>query len=109
MDIQQRHDIRIEPAPAKFDLDPDPPTPGMRTTEFWLSLAAVAAVLAAVVATDDPWARAAGWMFAAVIVSCYVVSRGLAKLAAGRRSGPLLADLRMQPRGSEPDDVAPHR
>jgi hypothetical protein len=94
MRTQQRHEIRIEPAPAKFDLDPEPPTPGMRTTEFWLSLVAVAAVLAAVVATDDPWARAAGWMFAAVMVSCYVVSRGLAKLAAGRSAAARLADRR---------------
>jgi hypothetical protein len=97
MQTQQRHEIRVTPAPAEFDYVPGrrrrrrghrqrvlTPRPGMKTTEFWATLVAVAAMLAATAATEDVWIRVAGWMFVAVIVSAYAISRGLAKLGRER-------------------------
>jgi hypothetical protein len=54
---------------------------GPKTTEFFMSLAFVVAVLiAAYMDSDDSFAREDGWFFAAIVAAAYAVSRGLAKL-----------------------------
>ena len=54
---------------------------GFKTTEFYVMLAFVAAVLIAAYATgEDGFSREDGWLFASLAVVGYIVSRGLAKL-----------------------------
>jgi hypothetical protein len=55
---------------------------GFKTSEFYVTLAFVAAVLIATYVDDDSLARDDGWLFAAMAVVGYVVSRGLAKVAS---------------------------
>ena len=55
----------------------------IQTTEFWMTLALVAGVLAATYLARDTLDRVDGWRFATWAVMAYVISRGLAKL--GRR------------------------
>ncbi len=54
---------------------------GLRTSEFYVMVAFVAGVLFATYADEDSLSRDDGWLFAAIVVVGYVVSRGLAKLA----------------------------
>ena len=54
---------------------------GFKTSEFYVMLAFVVAVLLATYADEDSLARDDGWLFAAFAVVAYIVSRGLAKLA----------------------------
>ena len=61
-----------------------PARAAFKTTEFWMTLGLVFAVLLATYADADSLARVDGWRFATWAVMAYVVSRGLAKL--GNRS-----------------------
>jgi hypothetical protein len=68
-----------------------PAKPGIKTTEFWLSLAAF--LLSAALASDlipdaGPWAKIAGFCGAALTAAGYSVGRGIAKFTL-----PLLACL----------------
>jgi hypothetical protein len=53
---------------------------GPKTTEFWLTLVAVAGVLVATYLDADTLTRADGWRFASFLVIAYVLSRGISKL-----------------------------
>ena len=53
---------------------------GFKTSEFYVMLAFVAAVLVATYLDSDSLGREDGWRFAAIAVAAYVISRGLAKL-----------------------------
>jgi hypothetical protein len=54
---------------------------GFRTSEFYVMLVFVVAVLFATYADKDSLAHDDGWKFATFAVISYIVSRGLAKLA----------------------------
>ena len=58
-----------------------------KTTEFWMTLGLVAAVLAATYIARDSLDRVDGWRFATWAVMAYVISRGLAKLGQRRDAG----------------------
>jgi len=58
---------------------------GFKSTEFFLTLVAIAGVLIATYADSDSLARVDGWRFATWMVVAYVISRGLAKLASSNR------------------------
>jgi hypothetical protein len=53
---------------------------GFKTSEFYVMVAFVAAVLFATYLDADSLAREDGWRFAAFAVVAYIISRGLAKL-----------------------------
>ena len=54
---------------------------GFKTTEFFAMLALVVAVLVAAYAdNDDSLSHQQGWLYASIVASAYIVSRGLAKL-----------------------------
>lgn len=53
---------------------------GFKTSEMYVMLAFVAAVLIATYADNDSLAHQDGWLYAGIAVAAYVVSRGLAKL-----------------------------
>jgi hypothetical protein len=54
--------------------------PFAMASEFWLTVAGIAAVLIAGYVIDDPaFNLFRAWMLATVIASAYIVSRGLAK------------------------------
>ena len=59
---------------------------GFKTTEFFLTLVAVAGVLIATYADGDSLDRVDGWRFATWMIVAYVISRGLAKLASPNRT-----------------------
>ena len=50
-----------------------------RTSEFWLTIAGIVAVLIAGYASDDSLDVYRTWTLVAVIAAAYIVSRGLAK------------------------------
>jgi hypothetical protein len=53
---------------------------GFKTSEFYVMIVFVAGVLLSTYADQDSLARRDGWLFAALAVGAYIVSRGLAKL-----------------------------
>lgn len=53
---------------------------GFKTSEFYVMVAFVAAVLFATYLDADSLGREDGWRFAAFAVVAYIISRGLAKL-----------------------------
>lgn len=53
--------------------------PFMRTSEFWLAIAGIVAVLIAGYASDDSLDAARTWALVTAIAAAYIVSRGLAK------------------------------
>ena len=54
---------------------------GPKTTEFMFMVLFIVAVLIATYIDDnDSLARENGWLFAAIVASAYMISRGLAKL-----------------------------
>ena len=54
---------------------------GVKTTEFLMSVAFVAAVLiAAYIDDNDSFTIDDGWRYAAIVAAAYAISRGLAKL-----------------------------
>jgi hypothetical protein len=54
---------------------------GFKTTEFFAMLALVVAVLVAAYAdNNDSLGHQQGWLYASIVASAYIVSRGLAKL-----------------------------
>ena len=55
---------------------------GVKTTEFYVMVVFVAAVLLSTYADQDTLARRDGWFFAAIAVGAYILSRGLAKLGS---------------------------
>lgn len=55
---------------------------GFKTSEFYLTILAVAAVLIATYLDGDSLSRSDGWRYAIFAVMAYVVSRGLAKLGS---------------------------
>ena len=67
--------------------------PALRTTEFWIYLAAVGAVLLAseLVGTDangvDPFRADTAWLYITLLTLAYLVSRGLAKAGSAWRTG----------------------
>ena len=67
--------------------------PAFRTTEFWIYLAAVGAVLLAsdLVRTDasgvDPFRANTAWLYITLLTLAYLVSRGLAKAGNAWRPG----------------------
>jgi hypothetical protein len=65
------------------------------TSEFWVAVAAAAAVLLAAYALDDI-AKTTGWRFATWIAIAYIVSRGIAKAGSQR-------DYRPDPRRTDVD------
>lgn len=54
---------------------------GFKTSEFYVMVVFVAGVLFATYADEDSLSADDGWLFAAIAVVGYIVSRGLAKLA----------------------------
>jgi hypothetical protein len=58
--------------------------PGIITTEFWLTIAAAAAVVI-VSYLDDALEVERGWTLGIVLVAAYVVSRGIAKAGSSER------------------------
>jgi len=67
--------------------------PAFRTTELWIFLAAVAAVLLAseLVGTDatgvDPFRANTAWLYITLLTLAYLVSRGLSKAGSAWRPG----------------------
>ena len=61
-----------------------PARAALKTTEFWMTLGLVFAVLLSTYLDEDTLNRVDGWRFATFAVMAYVISRGLAKL--GNRS-----------------------
>ena len=59
--------------------------PGWKSTEFYLTLAAIAGILIASYADSDSLSRTDGWKYTAWVVIAYVISRGLAKLGSSNR------------------------
>ena len=53
---------------------------GLKTTEFFLTVAAVVALIVATYVADADLGANEGWRYASWIVAAYLVSRGLAKL-----------------------------
>ena len=58
--------------------------PGIITTEFWLSLAAAAAVII-VSYLDDSMDIERGWTLGILLLAAYVISRGIAKAGSSER------------------------
>jgi hypothetical protein len=88
MTIQSISESRGDLSPSSYDSRPTQTRRtftetrnGFKTSEFWVMLAFVVAVLLATYADEDSLARDDGWLFAAFAVVAYIVSRGLAKLA----------------------------
>lgn len=52
-----------------------------KTSEFWLSVAAIVAILIAAASADDAEGFGANqaWLYVAIVTSAYAISRGLAK------------------------------
>jgi hypothetical protein len=81
-----------EPQPSGYPVRHDSPTSatraftetknGLKSSEFYVMVVLVAGVLFATYADEDSLSLDDGWLFAAIVVVGYVVSRGLAKLAA---------------------------
>jgi|SRR3954452_20654781 len=59
--------------------------PGFKSTEFYVTIVAIAGVLIASYADSDSLSRTDGWKYAAWIAIAYIVSRGLAKLGSSNR------------------------
>lgn len=55
--------------------------PGFMTTEFWLALAAIVAILIATYVVDADLGADEGWRYASWVAAAYILSRGLAKAA----------------------------
>ena len=88
MTIHSTSESHGDLTPSSYDSRPTPTRRtftetrnGFKTSEFWVMLAFVVAVLLATYADEDSLARDDGWLFAAFAVVAYIVSRGLAKLA----------------------------
>lgn len=81
-----RPTVRDDRAPEIVHPEQDETRHGFKTTEFFLTLVAVAGVLIATYADSDSLNRVDGWRFATFIVVAYVISRGLAKLASPNRT-----------------------
>jgi hypothetical protein len=79
---QQRQDLHqgVERRPEIEAWTYDETRKGPKTTEFWLTLVAVAGVLVATYLDSDTLTRADGWRFASFLVIAYVISRGISKL-----------------------------
>ena len=60
--------------------------PGLKTTEFWLSLAAAVLVGVAGIYSDREWAQVAGVLGTALIAMGYSAARGAAKAAAPKEA-----------------------
>lgn len=56
---------------------------GAKTTEFLLTLVAIAGILVAVYVGDADLDARDGWRYASWVAAAYIVSRGLAKLGTG--------------------------
>jgi hypothetical protein len=88
MSIQSTSETRGDLGPSDYNRQPTrtrrtftETRSGFKTSEFYVMLAFVVAVLIATYADEDSLARDDGWLFATFAVISYVVSRGLAKLA----------------------------
>jgi hypothetical protein len=66
----------------------DPAKPGVRTTEFWIALAATAACAVSAVYATQPWAQAVGAVGAALVASGYGLQRSAVKRAASQQQQP---------------------
>jgi hypothetical protein len=53
---------------------------GFKTTEFFLALAAIVAILIATYVADADLGANEGWRYMSWVAAAYIVSRGLAKL-----------------------------
>jgi hypothetical protein len=53
---------------------------GFKTTEFFLALAAIVAILIATYVADADLGANEGWRYISWVAAAYIVSRGLAKL-----------------------------
>jgi hypothetical protein len=53
----------------------------IKTSELWLSLAAIAGILIAAATTDgaEGFGANQAWLYVAIVVSAYAISRGLSK------------------------------
>ena len=78
-DVESYDEPRVERTPVEHTTET---RRSFATTEFWLTLASVAAILAAAY-TDNAFDIDHGWTLATAIVIGYLVSRGIAK--AGSR------------------------
>jgi hypothetical protein len=88
MTMQSTVESRGDLSPTRYDSSPTQTRrtftetkSGFKTSEFYVMLTFVVAVLLATYADEDSLARDDGWLFAAFAVVAYIVSRGLAKLA----------------------------
>lgn len=61
-------------------------TPGIRTSEFWLTIASMVALV--VLAVVEPGLRDQAFYAVAAVVAGYTASRGLTKAGASRTDGP---------------------
>ncbi|HMG21730.1 MAG TPA: hypothetical protein VK607_10450 [Kofleriaceae bacterium] len=91
------------------------PKPGVATTEFWLSFAAVVlgAIMGAGILPETGWqVQLAGAALAALGALGYTASRGVVKAAAKRAEGPpvvaaptgLAYTIRTDPRQPQPQE-----
>src|SRR5215218_10441995 len=81
-----RPSVRDDRVPEIVHPEQDETRHGFKTTEFFLTIVALAGVLIATYADSDSLNRVDGWRFATFIVIAYVISRGLAKLASPNRT-----------------------
>ena len=89
---------RTESTYARPEVRVDHPSETRRafkTTEFFVMLAGIAAIVVVGYASDDSLNAARIWTLVAVIASAYMVSRGLAKAGSYERHG---ADVRTETR-----------
>ena len=56
---------------------------GIKTTEFLVAIAMIAAILVAAYVGDANLSANDGWRYASWVAAAYIVSRGLAKLGTG--------------------------
>lgn len=63
------------------------------TTEFWLTIAAVAAMIIVGYADEDGLGAERAWMLSAGVVAAYLISRGIAKAGSGNPTSRSLDSL----------------
>ncbi|HEX5615686.1 MAG TPA: hypothetical protein VFZ83_11090 [Acidimicrobiia bacterium] len=63
------------------------------TTEFWLTIAAVIAMIVTGYANDDGLRVDTAWMLSAGVIAAYLISRGIAKAGSSDTVSRSLDDL----------------
>jgi uncharacterized membrane protein AbrB (regulator of aidB expression) len=81
-DVGDGPDYAVEEAGERISGLHDETKWSVLTTEFWVMVGAVAAVLIATAASDALDAPR-GWLLATIVATGYIVSRGIAKAGVG--------------------------